>query len=115
MPASTIHPNPQRKKKIPKALREALWIFFHKGQFEAKCHTNWCPNRITAYDFQAGHNIPESKGGATTLENLVPICQRCNLSMSNIYTFDEWQVMGMYYPQPIVKRHWFYRYVCCLC
>lgn len=46
------------------------------------------------YDFQAGHNTPESKGGATTLENLAPICSRCNLSMGSQYSIDEWNTLG---------------------
>ena len=79
-----------KKGKIPKALREALWLKWSGKSFEVKCHTTWCQNQITAYDFQAGHNIPESRGGATTLDNLVPICSRCNLSMGSQYTFDEW-------------------------
>jgi hypothetical protein len=86
-----IHPDPEyKKKKIPKAMREALWIHHNPILFSGKCKTSWCPNMITAYTFQAGHNIPESKGGTTSLENLVPICSRCNLSMGNRYTFDEW-------------------------
>lgn len=79
-----------RKKKIPKALREAVWIQNVGRQFEHKCLVGWCPNTMTAFDFQTGHNIPESRGGATTLENLVPICSRCNLSMSNTHTIEEW-------------------------
>lgn len=79
-----------KKKNIPKAVREALWIQYYPSKFRAKCQTTWCPNQITAFDFQAGHNIPESKGGATSLENLVPICSRCNSSMGNQYTFIEW-------------------------
>lgn len=96
-----IHPHPPtggaaaqakryRKKKIPKALRETLWTTTNGKAFEAKCGTTWCQNRITAYDFQAGHRVPESKGGPTTLENLIPLCGRCNLSMGNVYTYDEW-------------------------
>ena len=99
-------PTAYKKKKIPKALREALWISFYNGKFQAKCHTPWCPNEINAYSFQAGHNLPESKGGATTLENLVPICARCNLSMGNSYTFDEWSKKGR-------PTSWLYRYFCC--
>jgi 5-methylcytosine-specific restriction endonuclease McrA len=78
------------KAKIPKALREQLWITTFGGVFQSKCCTLWCTNMITAFDFQCGHNIPESKGGATTLQNLVPICARCNLSMGSQHTFDEW-------------------------
>ena len=87
---SQIVPEPYRKKKIPKAVREALWIKYNPNRFSAKCQTTWCPNRTTVFDFQAGHNIPECKGGITSIENLVPICSRCNLSMGSQYTFTEW-------------------------
>lgn len=68
-----------RKKKIPKALREAVWLKAYGRVFDAKCSTTWCPNNITTHDFQAGHCVPESKGGPTTLENLVPLCSRCTV------------------------------------
>ncbi len=91
IPSSAPHSaKPYKKGKIPKALREALWLKHCGKSFEVKCHTTWCQNLITAYDFQAGHNVPECRGGATTLDNLVPICSRCNLSMGSQYTFDEW-------------------------
>ena len=79
-----------RKHTIPKALREAVWITHAGRTFEKKCLTPWCPNIMSVFDFQAGHNIPESKGGPTTIDNLVPICSRCNVSMSNTHTFKEW-------------------------
>ena len=78
------------KKKIPKALREQVWIQKIGKKFEAKCKTTWCTNKINVFDFQAGHDIPESRGGTTDLENLVPICARCNLSMGSQHTFKEW-------------------------
>lgn len=78
------------KARIPKALREQLWITTFGGVFQAKCSTLWCTNIITVFDFQCGHNIPECRGGPTTLQNLVPICARCNLSMGSQHTFDEW-------------------------
>ncbi len=81
---------PYKKKKIPVALREQVWIKQMGKVFEGKCPTSWCQNTITVYDFQSGHNIPESKGGPTTLDNLIPLCSRCNLSMGNEYTFDQW-------------------------
>jgi 5-methylcytosine-specific restriction endonuclease McrA len=79
-----------KKKKIPKALREQVWIQKVGKKFEAKCKTSWCSNKINVFDFQAGHDVPESKGGTTDLENLVPICARCNLSMGSQHTFKEW-------------------------
>lgn len=80
----------KNKKKIPIALREQVWLKQMGRVFEGKCPTTWCQNTITVFDFQSGHNIPESKGGPTNLENLVPLCGRCNLSMGNDYTFDQW-------------------------
>jgi hypothetical protein len=83
-----------RKRTIPKALKEAVWVRDNGRKFEAKCATSWCKNMVTVYDFQAGHDIPESKGGELTLDNLYPICQRCNLSMADNYTFKEWCALG---------------------
>jgi hypothetical protein len=83
-------PTQFKKQKIPKALREQVWIHHNGKLFSCKCKIPWCQNQMTAFDFQCGHNIPESKGGKTTLENLIPICSRCNTSMGNSYTIDEW-------------------------
>ncbi len=89
VPKSAAKPK-QKKKRIPAALREQVWLHRMGKVFEGKCPTTWCQNTITVFDFQSGHNIPESKGGPTTLENLIPLCSRCNLSMGNDYTFEEW-------------------------
>jgi predicted restriction endonuclease len=91
-----------RKKQIPTALREAVWIKKCGRVFEHKCNVTWCPNTMTAYDFQAGHNIPESKGGPTNIDNLIPICGRCNNSMGDRYTIDEWNsILGSQAPPPL--------------
>lgn len=82
-----------KKKAIPSALREAVWIKKCGRVFDHKCNVIWCPNIMTAYDFQAGHNIPESKGGPTNIDNLIPICGRCNNSMGDRYTIDEWNAI----------------------
>lgn len=86
-------PEKKRKAKIPAAVQEAIWITKMGRVFEGKCLTTWCPNIITVFDFHAGHDIPESKGGSIDPGNLVPICARCNLSMGDRYTFQEWSVM----------------------
>lgn len=79
-----------KKKKIPKALAEQVWITHMGHVFRGKCRISWCKNKISVFDYECGHNVPESKGGKTTLDNLVPICARCNRSMSDNYTIDEW-------------------------
>jgi 5-methylcytosine-specific restriction endonuclease McrA len=78
------------KQKIPKALREQVWITRVGPKFDTKCKIGWCTNKMNVFDYQCGHNVPESKGGATTLDNLVPICSRCNVSMGNQYTINQW-------------------------
>jgi len=102
---TTIPKKKYKKQKIPAAIREATWIKHCGRVFEHKCLTPWCLNKITAFEFQAGHNIPESKGGLTVVDNLVPICSRCNLSMGDRYTFSEWAALH----SPITLQ----RYFCC--
>ena len=80
-----------RKANIPKALREQVWLQTFGKIFEHSCHIEWCNNIINVFDFHVGHDIPESKGGTLTIDNLKPICARCNLSMGDNYTIGEWQ------------------------
>lgn len=98
-----------KKRKIPAAIREAVWIKHCGRAFEHKCATTWCQNTITAFDFQCGHNIPESKGGTLALTNLYPLCARCNVSMGDRYTIDEWNAIE-WVPQARIttqpKRTW---------
>jgi hypothetical protein len=100
---------------IPRALREQVWIERMGRMFEGKCKTTWCKNNITVFDFHCGHNRPESKGGETALPNLVPICSRCNLSMNDTYTFDEWCVRFQGTPEPpTTPCYGFVRFFGCL-
>lgn len=82
-----------KKVKIPAALREQVWIKSNGPRFQSKCTVNWCKNRINVFDFQCGHRHAESAGGSTTLDNLVPLCARCNLSMGTMH-LDEWELLG---------------------
>jgi 5-methylcytosine-specific restriction endonuclease McrA len=88
-----IYKKKVKKQTIPKALREQLWIKNCGKEFEHKCYVSWCQNTITVYDFHVGHDQPESKGGSLHLDNLKPLCARCNLSMGNNYTIKEWNKM----------------------
>lgn len=87
---SNILHKPYKKSRIPKALREQVWLNQMGSVFEGKCKVSWCTNNMTVFDFQCGHNIPESKGGKTNMTNLIPICSRCNLSMGDSYSITEW-------------------------
>jgi hypothetical protein len=85
---------PGGKATIPKALREQVWVTYIGPKFQTKCPVYWCKNNISVFDFEVGHNIPESKGGGLEIKNLRPICSRCNKSMSDNYTIDEWNKLG---------------------
>jgi 5-methylcytosine-specific restriction endonuclease McrA len=93
-PKRTSEPAKKRKAKIPASIHETIWITKMGRIFEGKCLVPWCPNLINVFDYHAGHNIPESKGGSIAPENLFPICARCNLSMGDRYTYDEWCRLG---------------------
>ncbi len=83
-----------KKKAIPKAVREQVWLESFGKVYEHKCNISWCKNTINVFDFHVGHDQPESKGGTLDIYNLKPICARCNTSMSNNYTIKEWEKLS---------------------
>ena len=85
---------PYKKKTIPKAIREQCWIQSFGKSFEHKCYVSWCENIINPFDFHVGHDKPESHGGTLNVDNLKPICARCNLSMSNNFSIKEWNKLN---------------------
>ena len=83
------------KAKIPAALREQVWLAFCGDRlFKHKCLVTWCENVMTPFQFHVGHNLPESKGGPTDINNLRPICAKCNTSMGDEYTIDEFSALS---------------------
>jgi 5-methylcytosine-specific restriction endonuclease McrA len=93
-----------KRKPIPKALREQIWLKDCGRVFDHKCNIKWCKNIITVYDYEVGHNIPYSKGGQDTLDNLFAICSRCNRSMSDNYTIKEFS--DTFLPEKRNKKWW---------
>ena len=83
------------KTKIPGALREQVWLLYCGDRmFKHKCLVTWCENIMDPFNFHVGHNVPESKGGATDINNLRPICAKCNTSMGDEYTIDEFSALS---------------------
>ena len=76
-----IHKQQITKKKIPNRLRVVVWNKYI-GENVAKSLCMCCKdNYISCFKFHCGHVVAECNGGETTLENLRPICDDCNLSM----------------------------------
>ena len=90
MPKKVKKQNIYKKKNIPKALKEQVWIHNFGKVFQHPCYINWCSNTINVFNYHVGHNIPESKGGKLCLNNLKPLCSRCNYSMGSQYSITEW-------------------------
>lgn len=71
-----------KKKAVPKKIRDAVWIEYTGVTFAGKCYA--CG---VAIDYTTGwhcsHVVAESKGGNISVENLRPCCRHCNLSMGN--------------------------------
>jgi hypothetical protein len=83
-----------KKAVIPRALREQVWLNFIGKKFEYKCLVTWCENIINVFNFEVGHNVPESKGGTLDISNLRPICGKCNRSMGDNFTIDEFSAIS---------------------
>lgn len=70
----------KKKKKIPSGLRKACWDAHSNGQYQMVCMC--CQrNTITPFDFHCGHVVAEAVGGSLSMDNLRPICGRCNIDM----------------------------------
>ena len=75
--------------------------------FTGTCSISWCENDMSCFNFDCGHNIPESKGGPTNIENLIPICRNCNVGMGNRFTIDEWEKKYEIPPKWYHVNYWF--------
>ena len=84
------HFSKYKAPRVPKAVREQVWIKHMGKKYESKCYIKWCQSTINVFDFSLGDNVPVSKGGSDRISNLHPICCRCNTCMGNKYTIKEW-------------------------
>ena len=78
-----------KRVTFPVAVREEVWRKFCGKKYSHKCYVRWCTNTMTVFDFHVGHNIPLARGGKNTIDNLFPLCSRCNHSMGKT-TIDDW-------------------------
>ena len=80
------------RKSVPKRLKQLIWnkyIGEENGVGVCQC----CKvSEISQMDFHCGHIIASSRGGEMTLDNLIPLCAQCNLSMGSqdYYSFSKY-------------------------
>jgi hypothetical protein len=69
-----------KKKAVPKKIRDDAWNKHCGKRSEVLCIC--CRTSVlTPFSFHAGHVVSDHDGGATTVDNIRPICSACNLSM----------------------------------
>ena len=90
-----------KKKTIPKGVRDDSWNhWIGKDKGSHKCLV--CNLKdISQNDFECGHIVAESKGGSTTVNNLKPICSKCNKSMGAM-NLDEYK--NTHYPDACLDK-----------
>ena len=72
-----------KRQAIPSAAKKMVWDNYYGAEKgTGLCH---CCRRtvISKSSFHAGHVKPVANGGENKINNLRPICQNCNSSMSN--------------------------------
>ena len=72
--------NKKPRKNIPKIIRDKVWdnnIGLQNGTGKCYC----CNDQIDSKNFEAGHIVSVADGGETIIDNLRPICSKCNRSM----------------------------------
>jgi 5-methylcytosine-specific restriction endonuclease McrA len=71
----------QSKKKIPQIKRILCWNTYI-GEEVGKALCLCCNTfHITQHNFHCGHVVAEANGGSLLIENLRPICDKCNIAM----------------------------------
>ena len=78
------------RKAIPRVLKVQLWMKYCGRVFDTCCRCCFI-NPINPFEFHAAHIISVAHGGSTHLDNLLPTCTKCNLSMGiqNLYEFQK--------------------------
>jgi len=86
----------KKKETIPTAVRIKVWAtYIGTDEAKGKCFC-CCDKTIYQHDFQCGHIQSEHNGGQVNIQNLRPLCGKCNRSMGtknmlefmNQYGFD---------------------------
>ena len=68
------------RKKIPAVIREQVWKKHNANVCDVgECYV--CKAGLRFADMECGHIVAHALGGATVVDNLMPICKTCNRDM----------------------------------
>lgn len=71
------------RKSIPKSVRNAVWQMYSNDESKMICLCCGV-EQINYMNWHCGHIKSVANGGSTTVDNMVPICIGCNLSMGKM-------------------------------
>jgi hypothetical protein len=80
------------RRAIPKQLRGVVWRNYF-ASIDHECPL--CTNIISLDDFECGHIVSVKNGGSNHPTNMLPICGKCNKSMSSMNLHDYVQQYGL--------------------
>lgn len=93
----------QPSRNIPDATKTTIWENLFQVTLRQKCP---CCNlhEISPYAVEWGHIVSVKDGGTTAIDNIIPICVRCNRNMGtqNLLTWTQ-----QHYPESMarIRRH----------
>ncbi len=101
--------NNNKKNKISNTLRQNVYVKYIESANEGLCYC-CCKEKITLLigGFECGHVVAEANGGRNDIENLRPICRKCNLAMSCKNMID--YILENNYPSKILNEQIFYHF-----
>ena len=75
-----------QKESIPQNKRTQCWKRYYGEETEGECPISYCNTviRTGKGGTQIGHIISEKNGGKIELNNLRPICKKCNCEMGTL-------------------------------
>ena len=80
------HDKKKTKRKIPHTTKQECWDKYYNGEQQGECPLRNCTTilfKSNTNEWNAGHIRSEKNGGPTILENLRPICKKCNQAMGS--------------------------------
>ncbi len=83
-PGTVEHYASTHRPQITFQLRQRVWGDPTKGTQPCFC----CGATILQMEFHCGHVTPVCRGGPTTLDNLRPVCPKCNINMGTANLLD---------------------------
>lgn len=90
-------------RSIPSAIRYSVWRNYH-DKLDAYCPL--CISTVISIDnFDCGHIISHKNGGSENIDNLIPLCSKCNRSMGAIDIKDYCESHGIQNPCASMMEH----------